>query len=76
VTRRSRTIQDDLTSLTCWINIIPATLVYLSFKYWFPSASFQNPVYKGITHLVGGLILFVTTVSAFNALQKGDLPER
>jgi hypothetical protein len=33
-------------------------------------------LYKGISPLVGGLILFVATVSAFNALQKGDLLER
>jgi hypothetical protein len=76
VTRRSRTILDDLALLPWWINVIPATLAYLSFKYWFPSASFQNPLYKGISPLVGGLILFVATVSAFNALQKGDLLER
>ena len=76
MTRQSRTIQDDLALLPWWINVIPAALVYLSFKYWFPSLSFQNPLYKGNAPFVGGLILFVAAISAFNALQKGDLLER
>jgi hypothetical protein len=78
VTRRSNTIPDDLALLPRWINVILAASVYLPFKYWIPSASFQNPLYKSITMALpnlappaGGILLFVAAISAFNAWRKG-----
>jgi restriction system protein len=83
VTRRSKTILDDLAQPPWWINVILAAVVYLSFKYFIPSISFQNPLYKslakalpGLAPLFGGLILFVAGISAFNAWRKGQLLER
>lgn len=83
MTRRSRTILDDLVLLPWWINVILAAFVYLSFKYWIPSIAFQNPFYKGIAMalpsfapVAGWLVLFVAALSAFNAWRKGRLLER
>jgi len=76
VARQSKTILDDLALIPWWINVILATLVYISFKYLIPSISFQSLLYKSIAKelpslapLVGGLLLFVAGISAFN---EGD----
>ncbi len=83
MTRRSKTILDDLVQLPWWANVILAAAVYLSFKYLIPSISFQSPLYKsiaralpGLAPLFGGLILFVAAISAISALRKGKLLER
>ncbi len=81
--RRSKTILDDLALLPWWVNIILAAVVFLSFKYWVPSISFQNPFVEGIAialqslaPIVAGLLCIVAAISAFNAWRKGELLER
>ena len=83
MTRRNRTILDDLALLPWWANIILATVVYLSFKYWVPSIAFQNPFFKGVAialptfaPIVAGILCFVAAISAFHAWRKGELLEK
>ncbi|MDG6025715.1 MAG: DUF2034 domain-containing protein [Candidatus Brocadia sp.] len=83
MTRRNRTILDNLVWLPWWINVILAVVVYLSFRYWIPSIAFQNPFYKDIAMTLlsfapvsGGLLLLVAALSAFNAWRKGRLLEQ
>jgi len=81
--RRSKSILDDLTTLPWWTNVILAIVVYLSFKYLIPSIAFQNAILKGIAmalptyaSVVGGILLLVAGISAFNAWRKGELLEQ
>lgn len=74
---------DDLVLLPWWINILLAIVVYLSFKYWIPSIAFQSPFYKGIAMalpsfapIAGGLLIFISAISVYNAFRKGSLLER
>ena len=83
MTRQGKTILDDLALLPWWVNVILAAVVYISFKYFIPSISFQSPLYKGIARALpglapvfGGILLFVAGISAFNAWRKGQLLER
>ena len=81
--RRGKTILDDLALFPWWVNIILAALVFLSFKYWIPSISFQNPLLKGFAialsrfaPILAGLLCIVAAISAFNSWRKGELLER
>jgi restriction system protein len=83
VARRSGSILDDLALLPWWINVILAAAVFLSFKYWIPTISFQNPFLKGIARalpayarIFGGMLLFIAGLSAFNAMRKSKLLDR
>lgn len=75
MTRRSKTILDDLSLLPWWFNVILAAVVFLSFKYLVPSISFQNPIIKGIAialqslaPILAGLLCIVAAISAFKHL--------
>jgi len=83
VARRGKTILDDLVLLPWWVNIILAAVVFLTFKYWIPSLSYQNPFIKGIATalpllapIVAGILCIVAALSAFNSWRKGELLER
>jgi restriction system protein len=83
VARRSKSILNDLAMLPWWINAILAIVVYLSCKYWIPTITIQNPLFKRIpmaapslAPLFAGLLVFVAAISAFNAWRKGQLLER
>ncbi len=53
--RRGRTFLDDLSMLPWWVNVILALVAYLSFTYWIPSITFQNPTYKGMATALPGI---------------------
>lgn len=83
MTRRRKTILDDLALLPWWVSVILAAVSYLSLKYWIPSIEFQRPIGKAIAMafptlapIVGALFLVGAVLSAFNTLRKRRLFDR
>lgn len=83
MSRRRKTILDDLALFSWWVNIVLAVVVFVSFKYWLPLIAFENSFLKGIAialsslaPVAAGILCIVAAISAFNAWRKGELLER
>jgi len=82
MSRRNRTLLEDLATLPWWYSVILAAIVYILLKYLIPLIAFENPFLKGLkgalpslAPIMAGVLLFVACISALNTFRKGKLLE-
>lgn len=77
---RKTSLTNDLIALPWWLNLILATIAYISLKYWIPSLEAQNTVFQAVirtaptfANILALLLIYIAAISAFHAWRKGQL---